>query len=122
MSAACKKRASYRFGLLAEHLTAAWLMLQGYRILARRYRNHGGEIDLVAERFNTLLFVEVKARQEKESGLHAVGAAARARITRAAEGFIGAHPKYACHHMRFDLMVWTKWCRPMHIKNAWLAE
>lgn len=117
-----ERRASYRFGLLAEWAGMLWLMLRGYRILDRRYRNHGGEIDLIAERFGTLVFVEVKARQEREDGLAAVSDFSRARITRAAEGFIAAHPKYACHHMRFDLMVWAKWRWPVHIENAWLTK
>lgn len=117
-----RRIASYRFGLLAEWAATGWLMAQGYRILARRYRNRGGEIDLIAERFGTLVFVEVKARREREDGLAAISNASRARITRAAEGFIGAHPKYACHPMRFDLMVWAKWRWPVHIKNAWLTQ
>ena len=41
---------------------------RGYAILARRYRTRHGEIDIVAEDGETLVFVEVKARATAEFG------------------------------------------------------
>ena len=40
---------------------------QGLHILARRHAGHGGEIDIVARRGRTLVFVEVKARADLEA-------------------------------------------------------
>jgi putative endonuclease len=47
---------------LAESRAAAWLIAHGYRILARRWKSPLGEIDIVAARRHSLIFVEVKAR------------------------------------------------------------
>ncbi len=55
---------------------AAWLLrLKGYRILARQDRGPMGEIDIIAARGNTLVFVEVKSRPTYAQALDAVSAA-----------------------------------------------
>ena len=51
-------------GLWGEEQAARWLKWRGYRILTTRYRCREGEIDLVAQRGNTLCFVEVKLRKD----------------------------------------------------------
>lgn len=45
-----------------ENLAAAYLEDKGYRILDRNYRYKHAEIDLIAEKDNWLIFVEVKTR------------------------------------------------------------
>ena len=54
--------AAEKRGRGAETVAAWWLRLHGWRILARRARVPGGEVDIVARRGRTLAFVEVKAR------------------------------------------------------------
>ena len=56
------RRRARKFGLRAERVAALWLLLKGYRILARQFRIAGGEIDIVARRGGVVAFVEVKAR------------------------------------------------------------
>ncbi len=68
-----ERQIAFRFGLSAESRAAAYLVAKGHRIVARRWRSPVGEIDIVARRRNTLVFVEVKARDS-----HAFGAAAEA--------------------------------------------
>jgi putative endonuclease len=48
-----------RRGRGAETLACWYLRLKGWRILARRARVPGGEVDIVARRLRTLAFVEV---------------------------------------------------------------
>ncbi len=55
----------YNFGLVAERLVAFYLICCGYRIIKRRYRNHFGEIDIIAKRGSMIAVVEVKARWVK---------------------------------------------------------
>ena len=55
-------------GLWAENRVAGLLEEKGYRILERRVRFREGEIDLIAERDGSLLFVEVKARRSRTFG------------------------------------------------------
>ena len=56
------RQAAEKRGRGAETLACWYLRLQGWRILARRARVPGGEVDIVARRGGTLAFVEVKAR------------------------------------------------------------
>ena len=49
-------------GKLGEDLACAELARRGYAILERRYRTRYGEIDIVARSGDSLVFVEVKAR------------------------------------------------------------
>ena len=51
----------------AETLACWYLRLKGWRILARRARVPGGEVDVVARRGHTLAFIEVKARASEEA-------------------------------------------------------
>lgn len=56
-------RARLATGEEGERLAAERLEADGYRILARRWKGAGREIDLVAERDGVVAFVEVKARR-----------------------------------------------------------
>src|SRR5687768_17011651 len=52
------------YGRRGETLAAWFLRLQGYRILETRYKTPIGEIDLIARRWGTTVFVEVKSRRD----------------------------------------------------------
>ncbi len=52
-------------GKLGEDIAVKYLEKHGYKILERNYRKPWGEIDIVAQQSNELVFVEVKA-QNKE--------------------------------------------------------
>lgn len=87
-------------GLAGEALAKKYLERQGYKILAERYRNPFGEIDLVALREDVVLFVEVKARSGPDFGdpLEAVTPAKVRRLQRAACGFLLDFPDYQKDH------------------------
>ena len=55
-------------GKTGEDLAVTELERRGYAILARRYRTRHGEIDIVARDGETLVFVEVKAKERAEFG------------------------------------------------------
>ncbi len=59
-------------GADAETLALWWLRLKGYRLLARRYRAPGGEIDLIVKRGHAIVAVEVKARATLEAACTAI--------------------------------------------------
>lgn len=84
-----RKAATYLFGLEAEWLAEVYLRLKGYRILARRFSAAGGEIDLVAARGHTLVFVEVKARGSLDAARTAITPQKLHRIERAARAYLG---------------------------------
>lgn len=55
-------------GRIGERIAVALLQRCGYRILARNVRSGRGELDIVAEHEETLVFVEVKARWGERYG------------------------------------------------------
>ncbi len=54
---------SNQFGKAGEEYTAQWLETQGYIIKARNYHSRYGEIDIIAENHEYIVFVEVKTRR-----------------------------------------------------------
>lgn len=115
-----RRRAANRRGGHAEHVAALLLRLKGYRILARRYRNAAGEIDLIARRGRHFAFIEVKARQRQDGEV--LGIRQRSRIARAAEGWLAAASARGSlpgdYSASFDLIVIAPWRLPRHICDA----
>lgn len=56
-------------GKIGEDIAASLLINNGYKILARNYKNKLGEIDIVAKDKDTFVFVEVKTRLSDKFGL-----------------------------------------------------
>ena len=73
-------------GAAGEERAAAHLRRRGYRIVARNVRAGGVEIDVIARRGGTIVFVEVKTRRGRRLGPpeQAVDARKRARLVRGA--------------------------------------
>jgi len=124
-----KRTRAYRYGLSAERMAALLLRCKGYRIVAERYRNSYGEIDIVAVRGNTLVAVEVKARKSIAQCEDTITPWKKQKIERAMQGLLAGHAgqggkiaglgKYRHHNIRFDV-VWIapkQW--PRHIQDAW---
>ncbi len=92
-------------GARGEEAAARHLESLGYRILERRFRTRAGEIDLVAEEEDTLVFVEVKSRPALGFGRpsEAVDARKRGRLARAAAIYLMLRglPDRPC---RFDVL------------------
>ena len=79
------RQAARTFGIRAEWAALALLTLTGYRVLARNFVAPGGEIDLIAQRGQTIAFIEVKARPQMDQALIAITEQKRRRIARAAQ-------------------------------------
>lgn len=58
-----------KIGNQGEDLACEYLRKQGYKILERNYRIRGGEIDIIAQDKEYLVFVEVKTRLSHDFGL-----------------------------------------------------
>ena len=113
------RRRSYIWGIIAEYICAAFLIFKCYSILAMRYRNNFGEIDIIAKKAKTIVFIEVKARTNQEAAIISVTRNKQERVLRAANSFIAKNAKYSYHDLRFDLMVVTLPINIYHQKNAW---
>jgi putative endonuclease len=79
-------------GRWGETLAAQFLTQQGYLVIERNYRTPYGEIDLIVQKADTLVFVEVKTRSTDAYGLPetAVTDQKRQHIISAAEAYLQA--------------------------------
>ena len=91
------RQAARTFGIRAEWAALALLTLTGYRVLARNFTAPGGEIDLIAQRGQTVAFIEVKARPDMDQALIAITEQKRRRIARAAQDLDDAGAGTARH-------------------------
>ena len=92
-------------GKTGEDLACRELEHRGYAIIARRYRERRGELDIIARDGPTLVFVEVKARQDQAfgDGAESVGFFKRRRISRLAQEYVLSHRLTGCP-CRFDVV------------------
>ena len=97
-------------GIAGEEAAEIWLVQSGYLILERNLRVGRGEIDLIAQRGDTLAFIEVKTTSGAETGIEErVTRQKQARIARAAAVYL-----YRCSTSlspRFDVIT-------VHLKDG----
>jgi putative endonuclease len=95
-----------RTGKKGEELAAAHLAEAGYRIIERNYRCFFGEIDIVAEEGETLVFVEVKSRRSDAYGAPqlAVGREKQKKISKIALHYLSDH-RQRDRPARFDVVA-----------------
>ena len=97
---------TYETGLKGEEIAAQYLSEHGMRLLEHRYREKTGEIDLIMEDGDTLVFVEVKARfscTSKGDGLRAVTSAKQKKIAKTATLYLLKHG-WMRRSIRFDVV------------------
>ena len=116
-----RRQRHHRRGIVAEYLAAAWLLLKGYRLLAHRYKTPVGEIDLIVQRGQTLVFVEVKARATASSAAESIHLTNQQRVVRAAQMYLHAHPKLQNSSIRFDAVLISCYRFPHHMTHAFTA-
>jgi putative endonuclease len=85
-------RARRDLGDFGERVAAAHLEAKGYRIRERNFRTREGEIDIIVERGETLVFVEVRTRRGESMGSAAesITASKASRIVAAAQAYVQA--------------------------------
>ena len=98
--------ARQRLGDLGEKAAEELLARSGYRIVARKHRCPRGEVDLVAEQGELLVFVEVRTRASVAFGgpEETVGASKQQRLVRAARDFL-ARWRGPPRDLRFDVVA-----------------
>lgn len=112
------REAAEKRGRGAETLACWWLRLHGWRILARRARVSGGEVDIIARRGRVLAFVEVKSRATEESAAMSLDAWRLRRVVVAAERLA---PRYLKpdDDLRIDAIFIVPGRPPRHMPNIW---
>ena len=96
----------HRDGAEAEERAAKLLVHNGYVILERRFRFHRHDVDIVARRGSTVVFVEVKLRWTRRYGaaVEAIFAKKQRELVRAASAWLQRHGKPG-DVARFDVVA-----------------
>ncbi len=92
-------------GSRAEKLAAKYLINNRLTLLEKNYRCKLGEIDLVMQHADSLVFVEVRHRKSQKFGgaLESVGHQKQVKLRRAAEHYLVHHKLNDCA-ARFDIL------------------
>ena len=85
-----KKFSTQNIGEKGEEYTVTFLKKKKYKILERNYRKRYGEIDIIAENKNYIVFVEVKTRHKDSmtSAADAVNRQKQIRIIKTASMYL----------------------------------
>lgn len=112
---------NYNRGLWAEFLARMYMRMHGYQILQERYKSGrgtgAGEIDFIALRRHTIVFVEVKERNDFSTAAYAISETQKKRLYNGAKNFIKHNPQYKNHDMRFDAILLVFPWRIRHLEN-----
>lgn len=116
-----KQTASTSFGNKGEKIAANYLSQKGYQILHTNWHWRHKEIDIVAQRNNTLVVVEVKTRTNNfwEEPKQAVNRAKQRNLIDAAEAYVN---KFNINlDVQFDIVaiVWNRGSYTIeHVEDA----
>ncbi|MCL2061447.1 MAG: YraN family protein [Firmicutes bacterium] len=107
-------------GRKGEDIAAEFFISKQYRILCRNYKTAVGELDLVAQDKDTLVFIEVKSRMSDKYGApgEALTSFKRRKISQVAAQYI-KRKKAAPAAVRFDVLeIFLSEGRVNHIEDA----
>lgn len=118
-----------RLGDSGERLAERRLEERGWTILTRKWRGQAGEVDLIADTGEVIVFVEVKTRRGESHGRaeEAVTPTKCARLIQLGAEFIASEPELDSRFWRVDLIAITldpggRVIRYNHIEEACLDE
>ncbi len=116
-TAHARRRKAFVLGLRAESLAVFLLRLKDFSILARRYLGAGGEIDIIAARGSTIIFVEVKARPSIEEAMTSITVEKSRRMSRGTRHWLARNQRAAAKTWRGDVIFLAPWQMPRHAPN-----
>lgn len=96
-----------KIGAYYEALACRYLAQKGFVILQQNFRVRQGEIDIIANDHGTLVFVEVKYRNDCSKGLpeEAVGIRKQRQICKVCLFYLSFHHIPTEHPIRFDVIA-----------------
>ena len=90
-----------------ENRAVAYLEAKGFEIIERNWRTNRGEIDIIAFKNDTLVFVEVKTLPNGTLDMiqRELNNQKRERILKTSKRFLLKHREYNNSYVRFDVIV-----------------
>lgn len=100
---------THQQGAHAEEQALGFLQAQGYTVIAQNFHGRSGEIDIIVQRNNLLVFVEVRQRKANSliSAQESITVAKQRKIIKTAQAFLQQYPQYAHCDCRFDVMAYA---------------
>jgi putative endonuclease len=111
----------HQYGADAENQVADKYLEWGYELVSKRYRTPYGELDLIMKKDHTLIFIEVKARNDPNTDEY-ISKTQIKRNCNAANFFLYTYDYYQNHDVRFDLAVVSGSEIYDIIENAWVSD
>ena len=111
-------RASYLSGLAAEDIVAREYARRGHPLRDSRWRGKRGEIDLVMEDGDGVVFVEVKKSRDFETAMSHVTPAQVRRLFATGEEYVGHLPRGGLTDVRFDVALVDSSGQVQVVENA----
>ncbi len=108
---------NYAAGLFAEEKVASYLKKLDWNILNQRYRCPFGEIDLIAQRADYILFVEVKKRKTLRKALFALTNRQKQRLINSANYYLETYNMNNINNVQFDYIILDSQNRIEHLEN-----
>jgi putative endonuclease len=105
-------------GRRAERIAAWYLRMKGWRIMGTRVKTPMGEVDIIARRFRTTAFVEVKTRGTARDLDWAVDRHRLRRVAAAASALAAKHA-FPRGDIRIDVILIAPGKLPKHLENVW---
>ena len=119
-------RTTKQTGDEGENRAANFLQERGYKITARKWRTREGEIDIIAEKDDYLVFVEVKTLPNATYDMlkKVLNSQKQRRIVKTSKCFLLNHREYINSYIRYDVIVLDMQGLPSvyHIENAFSEE
>ena len=112
---------SYHAGLSAEESVAQFYQRAGQKVVARRWRGAGGEIDVIARDGDQVIFIEVKKSKSHATAAEHLSLRQMQRIWQTAAEFLGTQPKGQDTEARFDVALVDSIGRIEILQNAFAA-
>lgn len=107
-----------------EQRAVNYLQQAGYKILYRNWRTRNGEIDIIVEKDNLIVFCEVKTLPNATLDMlkTVLNYEKQQRILKTSKCFLANHRQYSNSYIRYDVIVIDMPGYPpvYHIENAFM--
>ena len=96
-----------KIGDEGENRACEYLLSKGFAIIERNWRTKDGEVDIIAFKSDTIVFVEVKTLPNGTFDMiqRELNYQKRERIIKTSKRFLLKHRQYSNSYVRFDVIV-----------------
>lgn len=102
-----KSVSTHEKGVIGENKACSFLLEHGYSIIERNFRIRGGEIDIIAQKDDFLVFVEVKSLPHGniDTLSSELGIRKQQKIIKTAKYYLQNNRQYNYQYIRFDVLA-----------------